>query len=68
VRLSGLLMCAPKRIYRALYQVFKTFRGELVPQDPNDEPASVLLEKIKAEKARPEVAKKKGTKQQRSTK
>jgi hypothetical protein len=21
----------------------KTFRGELVPQDPNDEPASVLL-------------------------
>lgn len=28
----------------------KAFRGELVPQDPNDEPASVLLEKIKAEK------------------
>lgn len=26
-------------------------RGELVKQDPNDEPASVLLEKIKAEKA-----------------
>ena len=23
---------------------------ELVPQDPNDEPASMLLEKIKAEK------------------
>ncbi len=28
----------------------KAFRGELVPQDPNDEPASILLEKIKAEK------------------
>lgn len=26
-------------------------RGKLVPQDPNDEPASVLLDKIKAEKA-----------------
>lgn len=28
----------------------KAFRGELVPQDPNDEPASVLLERIRAEK------------------
>ena len=27
-------------------------QGKLVPQDPNDEPASVLLDKIRAEKAR----------------
>ena len=28
----------------------KAFEGKLVPQDPNDEPANVLLERIKAEK------------------
>lgn len=28
----------------------KTFRGELVPQDENDEPASVLLKRIRAER------------------
>lgn len=29
----------------------KAFRGELVPQDPNDEPASVLLERIHVSRA-----------------
>jgi type I restriction enzyme S subunit len=29
----------------------KAFEGKLVPQDPNDEPAEILLEKIKMEKS-----------------
>ena len=34
----------------------KAFRGELVPQDPNDEPASVLLERIRAKRSgRPKI-------------
>ena len=37
----------------------KAFRGELVPQDPNDEPAAVLLERIRAEREKLEAAKKK---------
>jgi len=37
----------------------KAFRGELVPQDPDDEPASVLLERIKAEKSKTEKPEKK---------
>ena len=35
----------------------KAFEGKLVPQDLNDEPASVLLARIKSEKQQNEKAK-----------
>lgn len=37
----------------------KAFRGELVPQDPKDEPASKLLERIRADRAEQTDGKKK---------
>ncbi|MBF0214661.1 MAG: restriction endonuclease subunit S [Magnetococcales bacterium] len=41
---------AVKRLRALILQL--AVQGKLVPQDPNDEPASVLLKKIAAEKAR----------------
>lgn len=40
----------------------KAFRGELIPQDPNDEPATMLLEKIRAERKANQKGKKKNQK------
>ncbi len=50
--LEGQLRAATSRLATLDQSILaKAFRGELVPQDPNDEPASVLLERIRAERA-----------------
>lgn len=46
----------------------RAFEGKLVPQDPNDEPAEQLLERIKAEKAKLETNKPKRTRKRRKPK
>lgn len=49
-QLEAKVATAQARIDRLTQSILaKAFRGELVPQDPNDEPASLLLERIQAQ-------------------
>ena len=48
--LDALEAALPERLRKSLLQ--EAMQGRLVPQHPDDEPAAVLLERIRAEKAR----------------
>jgi len=49
--LEALVAANVKRAERLRQSILKrAFEGKLIPQDPNDEPASVLLERIRAER------------------
>ncbi|MDK2602527.1 restriction endonuclease subunit S [Vibrio vulnificus] len=65
-RIENQYLEAKARLDRLTQSILaKAFRGELVPQDPNDEPAEKLLERIVAEK---EQNKSKKTTRKRTTK
>jgi type I restriction enzyme S subunit len=51
-RLEGEIQSSQQKVERLRRSILaRAFRGELISQDPDDEPASVVLERIAAEKA-----------------
>lgn len=55
-KLEGVVETGLERAEKLRQAILKrAFEGKLVPQDPNDEPASVLLERIRAERAAAEA-------------
>ncbi|MBZ0137645.1 MAG: hypothetical protein K8I27_14865 [Planctomycetes bacterium] len=55
---AGAVQQSTERLYALDRSILaKAFRGELVPQDPNDEPASALLERIRASRKEAETKK-----------
>lgn len=61
--LSQRVLSKSKALRRALFA--RAFSGELVPQDPADEPASVLLDRIRAEREAQGGTTKRGTRRPR---
>lgn len=60
-------LAAKQRLDRLSQSILaKAFRGELVPQDPNDEPASELLKRIQEEREKLKPVKKKAVRKKRA--
>jgi type I restriction enzyme S subunit len=67
-RLEARYQKALRRVEQLTSSLLSTaFRGELVPQDPNDEPASVLLDRIRAEQAAQPTKPKRGETRRKPT-
>ena len=62
----ALLADAPNGVQKLRKMILQlAVQGKLVPQDPEDEPADVLLEKIREAEKEQQVSKRKGPKKSR---